>query len=70
MKFLAKFIDILSWAVGFLLFSRIIFRLLGANSSAEFIIWLYSFTDSLILPFSGIFPSPNFGTFVLDISAV
>jgi YGGT family protein len=41
-----------------LLALRIVFRLLGANAASGFVSWIYSFSQPLVTPFSGIFNQP------------
>lgn len=58
------------WGVSAVLLLRIAFFLLGANPAAPFIQWLYSFSEVFVAPFSGIFPTPQYGTSVLDLASV
>lgn len=55
-----------------LLTIRVILRLFSANSSASFVNWIYTTTDTLMTPFRGIFPSPSIrpGGYVLDLPAL
>jgi len=57
-------------AIEFLLALRLILVALGANSSAQFVAWIYSVTGSLIAPFSGAFPNLSLGGFVLELSTL
>lgn len=58
------------WIVSAILLLRILFFLLGANSSAPFIEWLYSFSAVFVAPFAGIFETPEYGRSVLDLASV
>jgi hypothetical protein len=58
------------WIVSSILLMRIVFFLLGANPAAPFIEWLYSFSELFVAPFSGIFPTPQYNTSVLDLASV
>lgn len=58
------------WGVSAILLMRIVFFLLGANNAAPFIAWLYSFSELFVTPFSGIFPTPQYGASVLDLASV
>ncbi len=50
---------------------RFITRLLGANSKAPFIVWLYDNTTPLLAPFAQVFPSPSVnGRFVLEFTTL
>lgn len=42
-----------------LLALRLILKLFGASTVAPFVRWVYETTDTLIAPFSGMFPSPK-----------
>ena len=56
--------------IGFMLTLRFVLILLGANAGAPFVAWVYSVTNGLVAPFSGAFPSLNFGGFVLDLTTI
>lgn len=58
------------WGVSAVLLMRIVFFLLGANPAAPFIQWLYTFSEVFVAPFSGIFPTPQYNTSVLDLASV
>lgn len=49
---------------------RLLLKLFAANSSALFTQWIYSSTDSLTMPFQGVFQSFRVGKFVFEISTV
>ena len=49
---------------------RLILELLGANSSSQFVAWVYSVTDGLVGPFAGAFPAWVIDGYVLDISTI
>jgi uncharacterized protein YggT (Ycf19 family) len=64
-------IDFIFGLIEIVLAVRILFELLGANSSTPFVSWVYAISGTLLNPFRGIFPSPVLqGKFVLDISAI
>ena len=56
--------------IQFMLGLRLVLTLLGANSSSEFVAWVYSLTSRLAAPFLGAFPSLNLGGFVIEISII
>lgn len=67
---ISRIIDVTSWIIAFLVGLRIVLKLLSASLVAPFVEWLYMFTDALIAPFIGIFPSPVIGkSSELDLSA-
>lgn len=45
---------------------RFLFRLLGANTGAGFVQFIYSLTDPLVAPFTGIFGTPAAGAAVFE----
>jgi hypothetical protein len=49
---------------------RIIFKALGANPFSGFVSLIYSISDVLLLPFSGIFPSSVSGNSVIEWSTI
>lgn len=50
---------------------RIFFRLFNANSSNDFVSWIYQTSDTLMAPFRGIFPPATLENgIVLDVSAI
>lgn len=71
MRFAAKFVEITSWFFSATLILRFVLKLFNASTIAPFVAWLYQFTDSLMRPFTGIFPSPTLGGLTLiDIPAI
>ena len=57
--------------VEFLISLRILLKLLGANSHAPFVTWVYETSRPLLSPFEGMFPSSTVsGGFTLEISAL
>lgn len=70
-RMVIRILDLLVGLVEFLLGLRILLRLLGASPGTGFTEWLYSLTDQLIAPFSGIFPSYTLsGNYVIEFSAL
>jgi hypothetical protein len=65
-----KVIFFILWTVNSILLLRILFFLLGANRDAPFIDWLYGFSSIFVIPFVGIFSTPEYGTSVLDLASV
>lgn len=50
---------------------RVLFRLFDANTSNDFVGWIYDTSSTLMGPFRGIFPPANFqGGITLDVSAI
>jgi len=49
---------------------RFILLLLGANQSAGFTDFVYSFSNIFVAPFTGIFGQPTYGTSVFEISSL
>ncbi len=68
------FRDIVRFAIYFIIFLlviRFVLRLLGANTNAQVINWIYVTTLPLLDPFYVAFPSPNInGRYVLEFSTV
>lgn len=61
-RFLAeRIIFSVLWFINGLLLLRVLFHLLGANTDAPFIIWLYDISSIFVAPFTGVLPSPEFG---------
>lgn len=57
--------DLVIYAINIVLFiievflgARLILKVLGANTEAPFVSWLYATTEPLLAPFAGMFPSP------------
>lgn len=61
LKAISRLIDFVTWIISFLLVARFIMQFFGAREGAPFIGWLYSTTEDLMSPFTGIFP-----TIILD----
>lgn len=66
--------DLLSFVIGVvevLLSLRFLLRLLGANSQASFVGWIYETTQPLLQPFLFAFPTPSIkGGFVLEFTTL
>jgi len=64
-------VTIVSLVFGFIelvLGLRILLKLFGASTNAEFVRWVYDTTEPLLEPFVGIFPSPSLSSsFVIEI---
>lgn len=54
---LTRIINLVLAVVTFFLGARIILRLFDANPITPFVGWIYQISDSLIYPFTGIFPN-------------
>ena len=65
-----RVLNIIFGLIEFMLFLRLVFELLGASPSSSFIAWLYSFTQPLVAPFTGAFPSFHFLYGTLDMAAI
>ncbi|PIT89195.1 MAG: hypothetical protein COU27_01695 [Candidatus Levybacteria bacterium CG10_big_fil_rev_8_21_14_0_10_36_7] len=64
-------VDAVFSVIGVLLGLRVVLRLLGANSSAPFVGWVYETTQPLLTPFQGIFPLSRIdGGFTIEFSAI
>jgi len=55
---LIRFINILFGIIATTLTLRFILKLFGASTQADFVVWMYQTSDSLLYPFIGMFPSP------------
>ena len=53
-----------------ILLLRFLFRLLGANQSSSFVVFLYDLSHVFVVPFYGIFNDPTFGNSVLEITTL
>ncbi len=53
-----------------ILLLRFLFRLLGANQSSSFVVFLYNLSHVFVVPFYGIFNDPTFGNSVLEITTL
>lgn len=50
---------------------RIVLKILGANTAAPFVLWIYDTSKPLLAPFTGMFPSENIsGGFIIEFSAL
>lgn len=68
---LTRFINLLLAIATFFLGARIILRLFDANAATPFVGWIYRVSDSLIYPFSGIFPNYSLTTgATIDVVAI
>ncbi len=70
-NFLLGLINLILGIIALFLGLRIIFSLVGANSSAPFVAWVYLVSEGLITPFRGMFPNFAMGNnMYLDVVAV
>lgn len=70
-NFIVTIVNLVFGVIEFMLAVRIVLELLGANSGAPFVAWIYEITGGLIAPFAGAFPSWDLGGgFVLNLSAL
>ena len=53
-----------------ILLLRLIFRLLGANQSSDFVMFLYNLSHIFVAPFNGIFNDQALGSSVFEISTL
>ncbi len=67
---LARFVNAVIGIIEFFLLLRLLFEFLGANPSATFVAWLYSFTGVFVNPFHNAFPSLSIVGFPLDLSVL
>lgn len=68
---LNRLVNILLFIVGALLSLRIILKLLGANTGAPIVFWLYGVSEFLVYPFRGIFADLRFpGGQVVELASV
>lgn len=63
-------LDLVMAVLAFFLGLRIVFKLFDANPATPFVNWIYRVSESLVFPFSGIFPNLNLGTGAFDVVAV
>lgn len=56
--------------IEFFLGMRFILKILGANSSAPFVGWIYETTNPILEPFKNIFPSAKISTFTIDFTTL
>lgn len=69
--FLAGLIQFVIGLAEVILLLRIVLRLFAANPNAVFVHWVYAMSDTLLLPFRGIFPSAVIEkAYVLDFTAM
>ncbi len=59
-SFIRGVVSFIFGLIEFFLVFRFILKLLGASSTADFVAWIYSMTQSLLDPFRGIFPATVF----------
>ncbi len=70
-RFLVKLIGLVTDIVVTILALRIILKLLGASTGAQFVVWVYDTTKPLLAPFQGMFPSPEIAPrLTIEFSAV
>ncbi|MET3683885.1 uncharacterized protein YggT (Ycf19 family) [Alkalibacillus flavidus] len=66
-----QLINIIVWVIQAILGLRIILKLFGASETAPFVEWIYQWSEPLLYPFAGIFPSTVLdGTYVIEFSAI
>ena|SRR5579859_2322408 len=66
----AQFIYVVLGALDALLIIRFVLKLLAANPSAGFTSFIYGITAPFVLPFQGVFPSPQTNASVLEVSTL
>ena len=49
---------------------RFFLKLLGASDAAPFVKWIYESAQSLLEPFSNMFPSPTLGIFIAEFTTI
>lgn len=70
-NFIMTVVNVVFGVIEFVIAVRILLELLGANSGAPFVAWLYSTSANFVAPFSGAFASWDLGGgSVLDLSAI
>lgn len=70
-RYILTLSDAVFSVIEFILALRILLKLLGANTAAPFVRWLYATSQPLLTPFEGIFPSAALtGGFTLEASAL
>lgn len=71
MNVVVKIIDLTTLTLGIILGTRVVLKVLGANTTTPFVAWIYdTMSAPLMAPFAGIFPAPAFGKAgVIDIPA-
>ena len=70
-RFLSSIVDIVLAIVEIFLAFRLVLRFFGANAASPFVSWIYGTSQSLIEPFTGMFPSPVLeGGFVLEFNTL
>ena len=68
---LGKIVDFFVGVAVVILGLRVFFRLVDANPTTPFVEWIYRTSDSLMVPFRGIFPPAEIERgIVLDVSAI
>lgn len=68
---LANIVNFFVGLAALILGLRVVFRLFNANPTADFVQWIYSTSDALMVPFRGIFPAAELERgVVLDVSAI
>jgi YggT family protein len=69
--FIVTLVNVVFGVVEFIIGVQIVLELLGANSGAPFVAWLYSMSSNFVAPFAGAFASWNLGGgYILDLSAI
>ncbi|MCX6820082.1 MAG: YggT family protein [Candidatus Adlerbacteria bacterium] len=70
-SFVARIINGVVGIIEVFLFVRLVLELFGANSSSQFVAWIYSVSGAFIGPFAGAFSGISLGgNSVLDIVAI
>ncbi len=70
-KIVLRILDLVIGVVEVLFGVRVILRILGANPGSNFVAWLYSTTDQMLLPFWNIFPNATIsGIYVVEFSTL
>lgn len=66
----AQVIYVILGALDTLLVIRFVLKLLAANPGAAFTAFIYGLTNTLVIPFQDVFPSPQNGNSILDLPAL
>ena len=70
-RIVLRILDLVIGTVEVLLGLRVMLRILGANPGSNFISWLYSTTDQMLLPFWNIFPAATIsGIYIVEFSTL
>lgn len=63
-------IRLLLGVIEFFLITRFLLKLLDANPATPFVRWIYETSDSILKPFSNMFPSARMEGFIFDFNAL